>query len=113
MKKLNTMSRKKSSPVKFRDDALNGNEKYVLQLFVAGILPNSLRAISNIQSICEKHIQGRYDLEIIDIYQQPALALAEEIIAIPLLIKRTPHPQERMIGDLSDVDVVLRTLGLF
>jgi circadian clock protein KaiB len=90
----------------------NASGQYVLHLFVAGVLPNSIRAISNIQSICEKYIKGRYELEVIDIYQQPSLALAEDIVAIPLLIKRSPNPPERLIGDLSDVDLVLKTLGL-
>jgi circadian clock protein KaiB len=106
------MSKISSNNVKTNGYTADGSEKYVLKLFVAGVLPNSIRAISNIQSICESHIKGRYELEIIDIYQQPALALTEDIIAVPLLIKRLPNPQERLIGDLSDTDVVLRTLGL-
>lgn len=87
-------------------------EKYVLQLFVAGILPNSIRAIENMNAIGEKYIQGRYELEIIDIHQQPELALAAEIIAIPTLIKKGPLPEERMIGDLSDINSVLIGLHL-
>jgi circadian clock protein KaiB len=87
-------------------------EKYILQLFVAGILPNSMRAIENINSICEKYLMDRYELEIIDIHQQPKLALAAEIIAIPTLIKKGPLPEERMIGDLSDLKSVLIGLHL-
>jgi circadian clock protein KaiB len=87
-------------------------EPYVLQLFVTGILPNSLRAIENINVICEKYLKGRYELEIIDIYQQPALALAEGIIAIPVLIKKSPYPEEKLIGDLSDTEKVLQILHL-
>lgn len=90
----------------------NGEEKYVLQLFVTGILPNSVRAVRNANAICEKYLPGRYELEIIDIYQQPSLALQQEIIAIPVLIKKLPLPEERMIGDLSDVDMVLVGLNI-
>lgn len=82
--------------------------KFVLQLFVTGILPNSAQAIVNIKAICEQYLKGKYELEIIDIYQQPSLALKEEIIAIPLLIKKFPLPEEHIIGDLSNTEVVLR-----
>ena len=89
-----------------------GGEKYVLWLFVAGILPNSVRAIKNIKMICEKHLEGRYELEIIDIYQQPDIALKENILAIPVLIKKVPLPEIRVIGDLSDITKVLEGLQL-
>ena len=84
--------------------------KYILRLFVTGILPNSVRAVVNIKAICEKYLKDRYELEIIDIYQQPELAHTEEIIAVPLLIKKFPLPEERMVGDLSNVDQVLKGL---
>ena len=89
-----------------------GGEKYVLRLFVTGILPNSVRAIKNTNEICEKYLKGRYELEIIDIYQQPALALTENIIAIPVLIKKFPLPEARLIGDLSNIEKVLKGLHL-
>lgn len=89
-----------------------GGDKYILRLFVTGILPNSVRAIKNIKAICEKYLEGRYELEIIDIYQQPALALKENIIAVPVLIKKFPLPEERVIGDLSDIEKVIRGLHL-
>ena len=88
-------------------------ETYVFRLFVTGILPNSARAIINIKAICEKYLKGRCELEIIDIYQQPELALSENIIAIPLLIKKFPLPEIRLIGDLSDIESVLEELTLF
>jgi circadian clock protein KaiB len=88
------------------------NEKYVFQLFVTGTLPNSALAIININSICEKYLHGRYELEVIDIYQQPGLALKEGIIAIPVLIKKFPLPEERLIGDLSDIKRVFKGLRL-
>lgn len=87
--------------------------KYVLQLFVTGVLPNSARAIVNAKAFCEQYLPGNYDLEIIDIYQQPTLAIAEDIVAVPVLIKKFPLPEERVIGDLSDIEVVLQELNLF
>lgn len=87
-------------------------EKYMLRLFVTGILPNSIRAIENINAICEEYLKGRYELEIIDIYQQPSLALKEGIIVIPVLIKTFPLPEERLIGDMSNTDVILKALHL-
>jgi circadian clock protein KaiB len=95
-----------------KTSAENGQEKFILQLFVAGMLPNSARAIANIHAICEKYLKGRHELEIIDIYQQPAIALQEDIIVIPVLIKKYPLPQERLIGDLSNTERVLRGLHL-
>ena len=87
-------------------------EKYILQLFVAGISPNSVRAIENINAICLKYLKGRHELEVIDIYQQPSMALKEDIITIPVLIKKFPLPEERLIGDLSDTKIVLKELRL-
>ncbi|MGZ4034107.1 MAG: circadian clock KaiB family protein [Bacteroidia bacterium] len=104
MKRIIKKSKKITRKVRSEDPA---EEKYILQLFVAGILPNSIRAIENIHSICGKYLMDRYELEIIDIHQQPKLALAAEIIAIPTLIKKGPLPEERMIGDLSDLNSVL------
>ena len=89
-----------------------GREKYILRLFVTGILPNSARAVINIKEICERHLKDRYELEIIDIYQQPDLAVTEDIIAVPMLIKKFPLPEARLMGDLSDTDKVLQGLHL-
>jgi len=89
-----------------------GTERYVLRLYVTGTTPKSMRAIENIKKICEGHVQGRYDLEVIDIYQKPALARGEEIIAVPTLIKKLPLPLRRIIGDLSDSEHVLFGLDL-
>lgn len=87
-------------------------EKYILKLFVTGILPNSVRAVINCKALCEKYLENRYELEIIDIYQQPHLALSEDIIAVPVLIKKFPLPEGRVIGDLSDIEKVLKELDL-
>lgn len=92
--------------------AVNAAEKYVLRLFVTGILTNSAHAIINANKICEKYLKGRYDLEIIDIYQQPSMALSEDIIAVPVLIKSFPLPEAKLIGDLSDTESVLKELRL-
>ena len=89
-----------------------GNEKYLLRLYIAGLTPRSQAAIKNIKKICEEHLNGRYDLEVIDVYQQPVLAKGEQIIAAPTLIKKLPLPLRRFIGDLSDSDRVLVGLDL-
>ena len=100
--------------VPFAADNLNYDDHRVFQLrlFVAGASPNSTRAISNLKDICEKHLKGNYELEIIDVYQQPLIAESEQIIALPLLIKKRPGTERRLIGDMSDNDKVLRGLGL-
>jgi circadian clock protein KaiB len=85
---------------------------YVLRLFITGTSPNSVRAIKNVREICEEHLKGRYSLEIIDVYQQRDLAKQEQIVALPLLIKKSPGPERRLIGDMSETSKVLRGLGL-
>lgn len=86
--------------------------EYVLRLFITGASPNSARAVINVKDLCEQYLKGRYSLEIIDVYQQPHLAQAEDIIALPLLIKKAPLPERRLIGDMSDKAKVLRGLGI-
>jgi len=87
-------------------------EKYLLRLYVTGMTPRSADAIARIKSICEEFLAGRYDLEVIDIYQQPTLAKGEQIIATPTLIKRLPSPLRRLVGDLSNKERVLLGLDL-
>jgi circadian clock protein KaiB len=87
-------------------------ERYVLRLYVTGMTARSGRAISNLQSICDEYLLGRYDLEIVDIYQQPVLTKGEQIIAAPTLIKKLPLPMRRIIGDMSNKDRVLLGLDL-
>jgi circadian clock protein KaiB len=91
---------------------IDEEDNYVLQLFITGATPNSVRAITNVKEICEVHLRGKYSLEIVDVYQQAAIAEKEQLIALPLLIKRCPLPERRMIGDLSDTLRVLKGLGL-
>ncbi len=101
------------SPERLEESArIAQKEKYILRLYVAGTTPNSVRAISNIKEICEKHLKGRYELEVVDLYQQPGLASGEQIIAAPTLIKKLPLPLRRIIGDMSAVDKVLVGLDL-
>ena len=85
---------------------------YKLRLFVTGASPNSSREIANLNNICETYLKGKYELEIIDIYQQPLIAESEQIIALPMLIKSGPLPRRRLVGDMSDTEKVLRGLGL-
>ena len=86
--------------------------EYVLRLFVTGMTTRSSRAVNNLRTICDEYLQGRYELEIIDIYQQPALTKGEQIVAAPTLIKKFPLPMRRIIGDMSNRDGVLLGLDL-
>ena len=79
-------------------------ETYVLRLYIAGATPKSLRALTQIRQICDEHLHGRYELEVIDLYQQPTLAEGEQIIAAPTLIKKLPLPLRRIIGDMSQTE---------
>ena len=88
------------------------NKQYELRLYVTGSSPNSLRSIINIKEICETYLKGRYKLDIIDVYQQEAVASEEQIIALPLRVKKRPLPERRMIGDLSETTKVLKGLDL-
>jgi len=85
---------------------------YVLQLYVAGTTPASGLAVKNIKHFCEKHLQDRYNLEVIDLYQQPTMAEREGIIAAPTLIKKMPLPRRRIIGDMSDTEGLLREMDI-
>ena len=92
-------------------EAIN-SQHYILRLYVVGMTPNSMRAIANIKKICEEHLQGRYELEVIDIYQKPILAQGEQIIAAPTLIKKLPLPLRKFIGDMSQTEKILLGLDL-
>ena len=87
-------------------------ETYILRLYVTGTTPQSVRAITNIKKICEEKLKGRYELEVVDLYQQPQLAQEEQIIAAPTLIKKLPLPLRRIIGDLSNTERMLVGLDL-
>lgn len=83
------------------------SSNYVLRLYVAGQSPKSVNAIANITRICEENLLGQYELEVIDLYQQPQLAQGEQIIALPTLIRMLPPPLRRIIGDMSNTERVL------
>jgi len=87
-------------------------QKFVLRLYVSGSTPKSIAAIQNIRKICEEHLKGRCDLEVIDIYQQPTLAKGEQVVAVPTLIKKLPLPLRRFIGNLADEERILFGLDL-
>ena len=92
--------------------AESGKAKYILRLYITGATTRSVDAIKNIQKICEEYLEGRYELEVIDLYQKPCLAKDEQIIAAPTLIKKLPLPFRRIIGDLSNKEKVLLGLDL-
>ncbi len=86
--------------------------RYVLRLYVTGLTSRGTRAIQNVRAICDEHLAGRYDLEVIDLYQQPVRARDEQIVAAPTLIKQLPLPLRRIVGDMSERHRVLRGLDL-
>jgi circadian clock protein KaiB len=88
------------------------DDRYVLRLYVTGMTPRSARAVKNLREICDEYLDGRYDLEVVDIYQQPVLTKGEQIIAAPTLIKKLPLPMRRIIGDMSNRERVLLGLDL-
>lgn len=98
----------KDSTIEFEEAlAKAGERKYILRLYVAGMGPKSVQAIENIKRICEEHLPGRYQLEIIDIYQDPIFAEDGQIVAVPTLIKELPPPLRKLIGSMADKDRVL------
>jgi circadian clock protein KaiB len=100
-------------PEAFEESSGNSrHDIYILRLYITGMTPNSKRAVENVKQICEEHLPGRYELEVIDIYQQPTLAQQEQIVAAPTLIKKLPGPLRRLIGDMSNTEKVLIGLDL-
>ncbi|HWK94640.1 MAG TPA: circadian clock KaiB family protein [Pseudolabrys sp.] len=85
---------------------------YNLRLYVAGQTPKSVNAIANLKKLCEKHLPGRYTIEVIDLMKDPALAQRDQIVAIPTLIRQLPEPLKRVIGDLSNAEKVLVGLDI-
>lgn len=90
----------------------NASGGHVLTLYVASLTPRSVAAIRSVKDVCERHLRGRYDLEVIDIYEHPTLAKSEQIVAAPTLIKKLPLPLRRLIGDMADEHRVLVGLDL-
>lgn len=91
---------------------LGSGVRYVLRLYVAGSGERSLRAVSRIKRLCEEHLPGRYDLQVIDIYQHPAMAQSGDVVAAPTLVKQMPPPLRRVVGDMADSGRVLIALGV-
>jgi len=112
--------KKLDAPASFQDAskdfelALNETDKgnYVLRLYVSGMSPNSLRAVENVRKICAEHLEGRYQLEIIDIFQQPFFAKEGQIVATPTLVKELPEPLRKFIGDMSQTERILVGLDI-
>jgi circadian clock protein KaiB len=100
-----------------KEKSVNGSEraeeaKYILRLYIAGKKRKSSKAIANLKRICEEHLAGRYELEVIDILEQPTLARDEQIVAVPALVKKLPDPLRKLIGDMSDKEKVLLGMDL-
>ena len=91
---------------------LEDSQQFVLRLYVTGMTPRSTRAISAVRKLCDELLAGRYDLQVIDVYQQPALIRDEQIFATPTLVKKGPEPERRMIGDMSNRERLMAGLGL-
>jgi circadian clock protein KaiB len=87
--------------------AVEPTEVWHLRLYVAGQSPKSLRAFANLKDLCDEHLAGRYEIEVIDLVEHPALARADDVLAIPTLVRRLPAPLQKIIGDLSDTERVL------
>ena len=106
-------SRKAPSQSELQDLLLGYNDdEYVLRLYVAGSNHYSLRAIENTRRLCSEFLPGRYELHVIDLYQQPTLAQRDRIVTVPVLVKVSPPPSARCVGDMSDIERTLRTLGI-
>ena len=112
------MSRVNSEPLDSRPEfdkmleRASDQVRYVLRLYVTGATGRSLRAIANIRGFCERYLKGRYELKVVDVYQQPSLVQAEQIIAAPTLVKSEPPPEKRLVGDFSDRDRLLASFRL-
>ena len=88
------------------------SDTFVLRLYVAGQTPKSLTAFANLKKICEEHLAGRYQIEVIDLLENPQLARGDQILAIPTLVRKLPEPMRKIIGDLSNTERVLIGLDL-
>ena len=108
------MAKKKKSKLDQFEQILAGVESriYVLRLCISGMTPRSRLALVNLKKLCEEHLGGLYELEVIDLYQQPELAARHQVIATPTLIKTLPPPIRRMFGDLSNAPSLLERLGI-
>lgn len=107
------MAKKKVKSVSFEEAVgATKDQVYLLKLCISGMTPRSRQALLNLKHICENYLEGHYQLEVIDLYQQPELAAHHHIIATPTLVKNLPLPLRQMFGDLSDTKATLRRLGI-
>jgi len=90
----------------------DSDEKLILQLYVSGMSPKSIEAIENIKRLCDQHLVGRFELEIIDLYKNPEAASEQQIVFSPSLIKKFPLPKRIMIGTFADTEKVIKGLGI-
>jgi len=90
----------------------DGPEAWKLRLYVAGQMPHTTRALENLMRICEKHLAGRYEIEVVDVLQNPHLARGDRVLAVPTLVRKLPEPVRKIVGDLSDEERVLVDLDL-
>lgn len=88
------------------------DEMFDLRLYVAGQTPTAVRAFANLRKICDEHLAGRYRIEVIDLVEDPQLGRGDQILALPTLVRRLPHPIKKIIGDLSNTQRVLVGLDL-
>ena len=88
------------------------SETWQLRLYVAGQTPNSIRAFANLKRICEEHLKGKYEIEVVDLCKNPQLAAGDQILAIPTLVRKLPEPIKKIIGDLSNTERVLVGLDI-
>jgi circadian clock protein KaiB len=95
-----------------RHNGNGGKPSNIFRLYITGASPNSSRAITNLKKIFERYLGSQYELSIIDVYQQPQIADKIDIVALPLLVRKMPLPERRLIGDMSDRDKVIRCLDL-
>ena len=106
MEKSKRRTKSKSTPTK------NSKKAWELRLYVAGQTPKSLAAFANLKKICEEHLAGQYEIEVIDLLKEPQLASGDQILAIPTLVRKLPEPIRKIIGDLSNTERVLVGLNL-
>ena len=98
---------KTKTPAQRRQENHRKPQVYKLRLYVAGQTPKSLRAFANLKELCEAHLKGRYQIEVVDLLEHPRLARGDQIVAIPTLVRKLPPPLRKIIGDLSSTERVL------
>jgi circadian clock protein KaiB len=112
----NTVRKKDAIAMQLSENAVimssSARQAYSLRLYVAGQTPKSILALTNLKQICEEHLHGQYEIEVVDLLQNPQLARGDQILAVPTLVRRLPEPIKKIIGDLSNTQRVLVGLDL-